>query len=380
MTMKRWILWICAGLLLTACVEHPVARIVATFEGAGDKAVVLQKFNYNRLQTVDTIRTDHDGHFNYKVKLTGNAPYIYYLSLEEKPVASLVLLPSDQVTLTVPAEGPFTVEGSEESVLYQEVNTAFSTASAQMNNLSASLTDNSSDAEIQAVNRAMSKLYVDYKRQAIKHIVSHPNSITSAITLFRRFSDTLPVFGQESDVVFYRTVLDSLSLVYPKSEYLTAIRDELAARDQNLEFANRFGDAEVISFPELIMPDEKGQDRKLSDLKGQVIILSFWSVGQDEHKVFNVDLAELYAKYHAQGLEVYQVSLDIDKASWASVVRNQRLPWINVNDGFGAQSPAVLAYNVDHVPTMFVIDKAGDIVARDLFERDELEQQLKKLL
>ena len=176
--MKKYILWAVALLLVAACQTAPVARIVATVEGAGDKAVVLQKFNYNRLQTVDTIRTDHDGHFNYKVRLTGNAPYIYYLSLEEKPVASLVLLPSDQVTLTVPAEGPFTVEGSEESVLYQEVNSAFSTASVQMNNLAASLSDDSSEAEIQAVNRAMSKLYVDYKRQAIKHIVSHPRSIT----------------------------------------------------------------------------------------------------------------------------------------------------------------------------------------------------------
>ena len=378
--MKKWIIWVCATLLLTACRQAPVARIYATLEGAGEKAVVLQKFNYNRMVTVDTIRTDHDGHFNYRVKLTGQAPYIYYLSLDEKPVASLVLLPSDQVTLTVPAQGPFTVEGSEESVLYQEANTAFSTAAAQMNEISSSLTDNSSEEEIQAANRAMSKLYVDYKREAIKHIVTHPGSITSAITLFRRFSDELPVFGQESDVVFYKTVQDSLSLVYPKTEYLKAIKDVLDARDQSLALSSRLGDVEVISFPDLIMPDIDGHDRILSELKGQVIILSFWSVAQDEHKVFNVDLAELYAKYHAQGLEVYQVSLDIDKAAWASLVRNQRLPWISVNDGFGTQSPSLAAYNVDHLPTMFVFDRAGDIVARDLFERDDLEQQIRKLL
>ncbi|MBR5099736.1 MAG: AhpC/TSA family protein [Bacteroidales bacterium] len=378
--MKKWIIWVCAMLLLTACRQAPVARIYATLEGAGEKAVVLQKFNYNRMVTIDTIRTDHDGHFNYRIKLTGNAPYIYYLSLDEKPVASLVLLPSDQVTLTVPAEGPFTVEGSEESVLYQQANAAFSTAAAQINAFAASLTDDSPEAEIQAANRAMSKVYVDYKREAIKQIVSHPGSITSAITLFRRFTDNLPVFGQESDIVFYQTVLDSLSQVYPKTEYLKAIQEVLDARDKDLALSARFGDLEVISFPDLIMPDVEGKDRTLSDLKGQVIILSFWSVEQDEHKVFNVDLAELYAKYHAQGLEVYQVSLDADKPTWASVVRNQRLPWISVNDGFGTQSPALAAYNVDHIPTMFVFDRAGDIAARDLFERDDLEQQIRKLL
>ena len=293
--MKKWIFWVSTLLLFAACQSNPVARISATVEGAGDKPVVLQKFNYNRLVLVDTIRTDHDGHFNYKVKLTGNAPYIYYLYLEEKPVASLVLLPSDQVTLTVPTEGPFTVEGSEESVLYQQANDAFAAASGQMTALAASVTEDSSPEEVQAANRAMSKLYVDYKRQAIKYIVEHPYSITSAITLFRRFNENLPVFAQESDVVLFKAVQDSLLQVYPKTEYLKAIRDELDARGRNLDLSARLEDAKVISFPELSMPDVEGRNRNLSDLEGQVILLSFWSVGQDEHKLFNVDLADIYA-------------------------------------------------------------------------------------
>ena len=378
--MKKWILWVSTLQLFAACQSNPVARISATVEGAGDKPVVLQKFNYNRLVLVDTIRTDHDGHFNYKVKLTGNAPYIYYLYLEEKPVASLVLLPSDQVTLTVPTEGPFTVEGSEESVLYQQANDAFAAASGQMTALAASVTEDSSPEEVQAANRAMSKLYVDYKRQAIKYIVEHPYSITSAITLFRRFNENLPVFAQESDVVLFKAVQDSLLQVYPKTEYLKAIRDELDARGRDLDLSARLEDAKVISFPELSMPDVEGRNRNLSDLEGQVILLSFWSVGQDEHKLFNVDLADIYAKYHARGLEVYQVSLDIDKPSWAAVVKSQNLPWISVNDGYGTQSPAVISYNVDHIPSLFVIDRSGDIVARDIFEKADLEKQVVKLL
>ena len=141
-----------------------------------------------------------------------------------------------------------------------------------------------------------------------------------------------------------------------------------------------FGDVSVISFPDLTMPDVEGQNRTLSELEGKVIILSFWSVGQDEHKVFNADLAEIYAKYHAKGLEIYQVSLDIDKPSWAAVVKGQNLPWISVNDGLGTQSPAVIAYNVDHVPTMFVIDRTGDFAGRDVFDETALDQLVRKLL
>ena len=372
--MKRLILWASALLLIAACGQQPVARISATLEGAGDSTVVLSKLNYNRLVPVDTIRTDRDGHFYYKVRLKGNAPYLYYLYMGGKPVASMVLLPSDQVTV------PYTIEGSDESLLMRDVNAAFSTASEKMNALASSLNDDSTEAEVKEVNRAMSRLYVDYKRQAIKHVVSHPKSITSALVLFQRFTDNLPVFGQESDVVIFKTVLDSLSQVYPKTEYLTALRDAVDSRQNDLELSNRFGDVPVISFPDLTMPDVEGQNRTLSDLEGKVIILSFWSVGQDEHKVFNADLAEIYAKYHAKGLEIYQVSLDIDKPSWAAVVKSQNLPWISVNDGLGTQSPAVIAYNVDHVPTMFVIDRTGDFAGRDVFDETALDQLVRKLL
>ena len=131
---------------------------------------------------------------------------------------------------------------------------------------------------------------------------------------------------------------------------------------------------------DLTLPDIDGQLKTLSDMEGKVIILSFWSVGQDEHKLFNVDLAEIYAKYHERGLEVYQVGLDIDKPSWAAVVKSQKLPWTSVNDGLGVQSPAVISYNVDHVPTMFVIDRKGDIAARDVFDETALDQLVRKLL
>jgi hypothetical protein len=284
------------------------------------------------------------------------------------------------VNIRVPAAGPFEIEGSEESALLKEVNASFAETAAQMNNLIGQLDEDSDEATVRQVNAGVSKLYVDYKRKAIKYVISHPRSITSAVVLFQRFNDNLPVFGQESDAIIIKTIQDSLATVYPKSEFLTALRDEINNRARNLELANRFSEASLISFPELALPDVEGNIRILSELEGGVIILSFWSVGQEEHKMFNVELAELYRKYHDRGLEVYQVSLDIDKPSWAATVKNQAMPWISVNDGLGLDSPAVIAYNIDHVPSMFVIDREGGIAATDLFDQDALDQLIRKLL
>ena len=378
--MKRLTIWICAVLFLSACQSGPTARISATIEGAPDSALVLQKLNYNRLTPVDTIRTDREGRFSHTVSLKGNEPYFYYLYMGDQPVASMILLPSDHVSITVPADGSFTIDGSEESALFKEVNDEFKTASDLMQAMVDSLGETEDAAQIKRLNTEMARLYVDYKRSAIKHIVSHPKSITSAVLLFRRFSDDLPVFGQETDAILFKTVQDSIAKVYPKSEFLTALRDEVDFRAKALELSSRFGEATVINFPDLVMPDVEGNLQKLSDLEGNVIVLSFWSVGQTEHKMFNVDLKDLYSRYHDRGLEVYQVSLDIDKPTWAATVRSQGLPWISVNDGYGIQSTAVTTYNIDHIPSLFVIGRDGSLVASDVFEKDALEQQVKRLL
>lgn len=376
--MKRVMIWLAAFSLLAACDKTPVARVSATFENAKDSAVVLQKLNYNRLVPVDTIKTDAAGRIHRKIKLTGNDPYFYYFYLGGNPVASLILRPSDKVTLTVPASGPFVVEGSEESTLFQQVNNDFAAAAADLSALSSSVDEQSSEAEIKAANSRISKRYIDYKREAIKHVITHPRSITSAVVLFQKFSDDLPVFGQESDAVIFQSTLDSLSKVYPKSEYVLALRDEVDARRKSLELSNRLGEAYEIGFPDLVLPDVDGNTRMLSDLSGKVILVSFWSVGQTEHKMLNVDLMDLYRKYHDQGLEIYQVSLDIDKPSWAATVRSQGLPWISVNDGYGVESPSVAAYNIVKIPTLYVIDRKGDIVASDVFEKDALESVIRK--
>ena len=380
MIMKRFFTILCTVAMLAACDKTPAAYINATVEAAKDSAVVLQKLNYNRLQPIDTIKADAAGHFNYKVALTGNEPYFYYLYFGGRPIASMILLPSERVDLNVSANGAVTVEGSQESKLLNEVNERYASASDDMQAAMASLGENSTEKDIAAVNSQLSRIYIDYKRSAVKYVMEHPKSITSALVLFQRFGDDLPVFAQETDAIIFKAVQDSLSAVYPDSEFLTALRDEVSSRFGMMELSGKFDNVGEVSFPNIVMPDVDGNMRALSDLEGKVFILSFWSVGQNEHKMFNLDLADIYARYHERGLEIYQVSLDVDKPTWAAAVRSQNLPWINVNDGYGIQSSSVMAYNVDHIPAMYVFDKAGNIIGTDVFDKDVLEQLVRRSL
>ena len=365
--MKKILLFAAVAVLAISCSKTPTAKISATIEGAADTSVVLSKLLFNKLQTVDTIRTDAAGHFDYKVKLSGNAPYFYYLYMGDNQLAAIVLLDGDNVKVNASTIGGYTIEGSEESFKFQELNTMYGKA---FNKLDALVKSGAPSSQI-------SRSYVEYRREATKFIMSNPYSISSAVAAFQKFNDNLPVFGENADALIFKRICDSLSTVYPSSEYVAALRDEIAARQASLDFRNKLDNLSEVGFPDLSMPDVNGQMQTLSSLKGQTIILSFWSVGEDGHKVFNQELLKLYEKYHSKGLEVYQVSLDTDKALWASTVKSQNLPWINVNDGLGTQSPSVASYNLRQIPAMFIIDKNGELAAQNVYAMDELEKFLR---
>ena len=149
----------------------------------------------------------------------------------------------------------------------------------------------------------------------------------------------------------------------------------VAAQNQDLEVdASKVSEAGVL---DIALTDNRGQMRHLTDLKGQVVLLDFHIFAMDESPARILMLRELYNKYHAQGFEVYQVSLDPDEHFWKQ--QTAALPWVNVRDADGANSQRLMLYNVQSIPDFFLIDRGNNIVSRAANIKD-LEAEIKKLL
>ena len=378
--MKKSALLMLALLAFVSCSQAPKARFEGHAENLSDTTLLLQKVIANQLTTIDTVKVDAVGAFHGKVAVKKGAPVFCHLSDGEATLASLVLLPGDRVRIQLKADGDYAVEGSEESLLMKQINDEFRLAGYKMSVCADALEVAADEKTAKELRTDIGRAYVDYKRFALAHVMSHPKSITSAALFFQKFGNNLPVFGELTDVLVIKQVYDSIQPVYPNSEYVLALPEEIRSRETLLEFNNKLDAVEAVSYPDLTMPDIEGQPRKLSDLAGQVIIVSFWSVVLDGPKMFNHTLADLYAKYHARGLEIYQISLDVDKAVWATVVSSQEIPWISVNDGNGRDSRSVSSYNVTQLPTLYVIDRKGDIVGKDLFDATALEALIRRSL
>ncbi|MDD2292862.1 MAG: TlpA disulfide reductase family protein [Bacteroidales bacterium] len=379
--MKKLLLVGVIALLVCSCNNKPTASISATIIGANDSTKLeLKRYNVNKLQEVDTIITNAEGKFTYKVKLPNDSPNFYYLYFCDTPVAILVLLPGDNVELISDSLGLYNIVGSEESQLLLEANKEFSEASYALDELAAQAMEANDQAKIKEINTQMGRVYVNQKRNATRRVLANPGSITSATILFQKFNDNLLVFPEATDMILFQRVRDSLAVKYPHTEYLSILDNEIQKRKSIMDMTTKLSDAQTVGFPDLVMPDIDGEDRMLSESKGKVIILSFWSVSQNDHKMFNNDLVDIYNAYHDKGLEIFQIALDVDKPAWAATVKAQNLPWISVNDGYGTNSSSIIAYNIEKIPSMFIIDRGGDIVGKDIFDKQKLESAIKKLL
>ena len=199
-------------------------------------------------------------------------------------------------------------------------------------------------------------MYVRYYRDRLAYVLGHQRSLAVVPVLFQNLSPELPVFSQSTDAFLFKSTADTLKTVYPGSKYVKALETEAERRMNMMNFESALRNAEQRGFPDIALPDINADKISLAGVDAKVILLHFWDVDDAEQKLFNLDvLLPLYEAYHSKGLEIYAVGVTADKALWASVVKNQNLPWINVCDGFGAASPAVRLYNLQTLPTSILI-------------------------
>lgn len=131
--------------------------------------------------------------------------------------------------------------------------------------------------------------------------------------------------------------------------------------------------------PEIALKDVNGNEVRLSSLKGHVVLIDFWASWCGPCRKTNKFLVNVYPKLKARGFEIYGISIDDDKSSWKSAIAADRINWLQVNEGGGWEAPVASEWKIDQIPTSYLLDKNGKIIARDL-DGHQLERAVNKLL
>jgi len=371
---SKLLLSVAVALSLASCGRS--ARVDITVADAPSSEVIVKLLDINRFKVLDTLTLDESGKIVYKMDVRKGEPEFVYLFRGEKKIASMILKSADKVSVEADTLGNFTVTGSQESLKLAQVEKDYAYALSKMNSLARRAEDAVNPEYALSLRQDMGKTYLEYYRDRVRYVMENSTSLSVVPVFFQTFGAELPVFSQSTDAIHFRNVADSLAIVYPDSKYVKALRQEADKRFGYLELQTRIAAAESISYPEIELPDIKGEKRSLTDVDAEVILLQFWTASDVEQKKFNLDvLKPLYEEFNSKGFEIYQVSLDVDKGLWAQVVKEQKLPWISVCDSRGAQSTYASLYNISAVPALFIIAD-GQLVDGSVVD----EASLRKLI
>jgi peroxiredoxin len=224
--------------------------------------------------------------------------------------------------------------------------------------------------------------FIDEQRDFnISFIKQYPTSFVSLMALYQQIDSKTYILYKDEDLQYFAKVDSSLYKQYPKAPYVLSLHANVAQmREQHnkLKMQRMLSDMGAKA-QEIALPSPKGDTIRLSSFKGKYVLVDFWASWCSPCRQENPNLVKIYKKYKAKGFEIFQVSLDKTKEAWTKAIKDDGLTWIQVSDLKYWDSQTAKTYNIESIPSSFLLDKDGSIMAKNL-RGESLQEKLVSLL
>lgn len=341
--MKRFYIPLLVSLLFST-VSAQNSSLKCTFHGLENGTrIVVNEPQSGRLIPVDTLIPDKNGRITLSRYSYEPQFFVFSIMKANGPMLHVLLLPKEDVSLEVdymPAFNQFnitSVKGSDNMTLYKNYT-----------NLMTELRQNQ---QIDLLDSRMESLLND-----------NPGVLMSAflVTYFEQ--------SFEQHVALYKKIRDALISQWPNDEFVKHLDNKIATTL-----------LPGMEAPDIELPDPEGNMRRLSDLRGKVVLIDFWASWCGPCRMENPNVVRVYQKFHDKGFEVFSVSLDKDRNAWIAAIQKDNLSWPNhVSDLKYWSSAAGKLYGISSIPATVLIGPDGKILARNL-RGQQLENKLKEI-
>lgn len=335
--------------------QHP--KVIISGELQMDtlyQAIYVENFD-RRPKTIDTSVIDASGRF--RLELTIESLTFLKLKLDPANYLVLVILPQEQISIkslaSALAKDPV-IEGSPHSSLLLTLSLQvrpfdYLLDSIRKQSNLARLTD-TTDQDDQSGLKELHKQTEDSLKTFLRTFFEeHPSSPSC---LF--YSNRLPL---DENLSTFSCLDDSLYSLYPENAYV---------RELHYAVTSKRYIQPGMPAPDITGMTPEGDTVSLYDIKGNIVLLDFWAAWCGPCRRENPNVVAVYQKYHANGFEVFGVSLDENRDNWLKAIADDSLTWTHVSDLKKWESPIAMTYAVRSIPFSVLIDREGRIIAREL--------------
>ena len=362
--------------------EGPTFTIKGAISNADGKVIKISNIGVDGVTLLDSATLDSEG--SYEFTFPQPECYDFYrLELDDKSV--IVSIDSTETVIAnsdaEAFDSLYTIEGSPESAAIKEMEELQRALAAQVN----AMLKNPSPAIIKTRNEIY-ELIGEFKNNIItQYIAVAPNKASAYYALSLSLNGE-PIFSpmtNRTDSKCFAAVATNLQHRFPnakRTQHITtiaenAMRATRPAGTSNIEIEET--GITTTGLFDINLPSVNGDSIRLSSLAGKVVLLDFTVYEDPQISSRNIKLRELYNKYSELGFDIYQISYDTRENFWQMSASN--LPWKCVRDGEGLGSSNTLLYNIQQIPTYYLINKENEIVLRDN-QITDIESEIEKLL
>jgi peroxiredoxin len=347
--------------------DNKKASISGKILNSNADTLYLEELTTSAVNVLDSVILDKNGEFelNLRVPKLG----FYRLINKKNNFIIFVLDSMDHVNIQADASNlakTYQIEGSKNSKLVWELNQHQVKIYQTQDSLQKVYLKYQNNPIADSIGKELNNCYelavASFQDQVRSYVRKYPDAFATLLAI-----ENLDV---EKDLALYQQVEKNLLRKYKDSEYVSAFSRRLSELTRL-----KIGSAA----PEIKLPDTQGNLFSLSSLKGKVVLIDFWASWCKPCRMENPNVVKLYEKYQTKGFEILGVSLDKDKKVWLEAIEQDQLKWKHISDLAFWNSAAVQLYNLTSIPFTVLIDKNGNIIAKNL-RGEELDQKLQQIL
>jgi len=356
--------------------------VSGTFQNGSDTMLLFEELTPNDLIPVDSIYTDNEGNFTFSLFIedagfyrlfAGGANFIT-LAAEPGEIIEIFADFSDMA-------GTYTVDGSPGSKIIWEINREKIKGVKKADSLRKVFRESRLEPNFLTIREELKQAYRDVKNQqrnfVIQIIENNPNSLASILALYQYFEDHM-LLREKDHFDYFEMLSKTLCDKYPTNKHVIDLKKRVAdhKREERQRLLNEQNLAAGKPAPEIVLPDPEGNQVALSSLRGNVVLIDFWAAWCPPCREANKTLVVLYEKYKNRGFEIYGVSLDRTREQWVNAIETDNITWHQVSDLRFMNSPVVNLYSITEIPHKVLLDRKGNIIARNI-PVEELESLLR---